>query len=90
MTGHEIAFTAHARRSMKRLPAKATAAVLEFLYLSLAGNPQRVGKPLRFDLAGRRSARRGDYRIVYVIDEDHRRVVVDTVEHRSDAYRPRS
>jgi len=35
------------------------------------------------------SARRGDYRVIYRIDEEARRVDVAAVEHRSDAYRSR-
>jgi mRNA-degrading endonuclease RelE of RelBE toxin-antitoxin system len=40
------------------------------------------------DLAGLRSARRGDYRVLLDIDEDRRRILVVRVVHRSDAYRP--
>lgn len=67
-----------------RLPEKVAAAVIEFVYGTLAQNPQRVGKPLRFELEGLHSARRGDYRILYRIDDV---VTVVAVEHRADAYR---
>jgi mRNA interferase RelE/StbE len=36
------------------------------------------------------SARRGDYRVIYRIDDRARQVIVVAVEHRSDVYRPRS
>jgi mRNA interferase RelE/StbE len=55
----------------------------------LATNPRQVGKPLRFDLEGVHSARRGDFRVIYVIDEELRRVTITNVQHRSDVYRPR-
>jgi mRNA-degrading endonuclease RelE of RelBE toxin-antitoxin system len=29
----------------------------------------------------------GDYRVIYEIDDDHRRVDVSAVRHRRDAYR---
>jgi mRNA interferase RelE/StbE len=48
-----------------------------------------VGKPLKLGLAGLRGARRGDYRIIYRIDDANRRVEILAIEHRSDAYRPR-
>jgi mRNA interferase RelE/StbE len=35
------------------------------------------------------SARRGDYRVIYRIDDDQRLVTAIAVEHRSDIYRPR-
>jgi mRNA interferase RelE/StbE len=40
-------------------------------------------------LAGLHSARRGDFRVIYRIDEPHNRVDIVAIEHRSDAYRPR-
>lgn len=85
----EIAWTTAARRQLPRLPEKVAAAVVEFIYGSLAADPGRVGKPLRLGLEGLHSARRGDYRIIYLIDRDRRRVDVIAVEHRSDAYRRR-
>jgi mRNA interferase RelE/StbE len=82
-----IAFAAPARRALARLPEKVGTAVVEFLYGSLAQSPQRVGKPLVGDLAGTWSARRGDYRILYVVDDGARVVTVVTIAHRSDVYR---
>ena len=87
--GYAIAWTAPARRALARLPEKVAAAVVEFLYGSLAANPHRMGKPLRLELQGLYSARRGDYRVIYRIDDDHRRVEVVAIEHRADIYRPR-
>ena len=86
---YEIAFTAPARRALRRLPEKVATAVVEFLYGSLAANPHRVGKPLQLRLAGLYSARRGDYRIIYRIDTDVNRVEVVAIEHRADVYRSR-
>ncbi len=83
------AWAAPARRALARLPEKVATAAVEFLYGSLAANPYRVGKPLRLRLSGLHSARRGDYRMIYRIDDDIRRVAVLAIEHRSDIYRPR-
>lgn len=85
----DVAWTASARRSLNRLPEKIATAVVEFVYGSLAANPPRVGKPLKLHLEGLHSARRGDYRVIYRIHNDDRRVDVIAVEHRSDAYRSR-
>jgi len=87
--GYTIAWTAPARRALVRLPEKVATAVVEFLYGSLAANPHRVGKPLKLGLEGLHSARRGDYRLIYRIDDHRRRVDVVAIEHRSDIYRPR-
>jgi mRNA interferase RelE/StbE len=87
--GYAIAWTAPARRALVRLPEKVATAVVEFLYGSLAANPHRVGKPLKLGLEGLHSASRGDYRVIYRIDDHRRRAAVVAIEHRSDIYRPR-
>jgi mRNA-degrading endonuclease RelE of RelBE toxin-antitoxin system len=46
-------------------------------------------KPLKLGLDGLHSARRGDYLVIYRIDDQHRRVDVVAIEHRSDIYRLR-
>ena len=81
---YEVAWTPTAKRALQRLPEKVAAAAVEFIYRPLARNPQRVGKALRFELEGLHSARRGDYRIIYRIDEA---VTVVAIDHRADAYR---
>jgi len=86
---YAVAGTTASRRALARLPEKAATAVVEFLYGSLAASPHRVGKPLRLGLSGLHSARRGDYRVIYRIDDDRHQVDVVAIEHRSDIYRPR-
>jgi len=86
---YELALTPPARRALTgKLPEPVAAAVIEFLSTSLIRGPYRVGKPLRDDLAGVWSARRGTYRVLYRIREDPREVIVLRIEHRRDAYRP--
>lgn len=84
---YEIAWAASALRSLDRLPEKIATACVEFVYGGLAENPQRVGRALRFDLDGEHSARRGDFRVIYVIDEQQRVGTVIAIDHRSDVYR---
>jgi mRNA interferase RelE/StbE len=84
-----VAWTATSRRTAARLPEKVATAAVEFIYGSLAENPRRVGKPLKLGLAGLHSARRGDYRAIYMIDDGVRTVTIMAIEHRSDVYRRR-
>jgi mRNA interferase RelE/StbE len=87
---YELIVTPPAARAIaEHLPAPVAAAVIEFLTTALLGEPRRVGKPLRRELAGVWSARRGTYRILYRVRDDPREVIVLRVEHRSDVYRPR-
>jgi mRNA-degrading endonuclease RelE of RelBE toxin-antitoxin system len=85
----EIQWAAPARRAIAKLPEKVATAIVEFLYGSLAQNPHRVGRVLRLDLDGLHSARRGDYRVIFSIDEERSVVQVIAIEHRADAYRSR-
>jgi mRNA interferase RelE/StbE len=85
---YAIAWTSPARRALGRLPEKVASAVVEFCYGSLAESPYRVGKPLKLSLAGLHSARRGDYRVIYRVDDQARQVEVVAIEHRADVYRP--
>jgi mRNA interferase RelE/StbE len=82
-----IQITARAARDLQRLPEKIATACVEFIFGPLSMNPQRVGKPLRDELAGLRSARRGDYRVIYSVLEDEHSVEIVHVHRRSDAYR---
>lgn len=86
---YELVLTPPAQRAIaENLPESVAAAVIDLLTTALIENPQRVGKPLRDDLAGIWSARRGTYRVLYRIGDEKQEVVVLAVEHRRDAYRP--
>lgn len=89
-TAYQVTFSASAQRDLRRLPEKIATAAVEFIYSSLAENPQRVGRELNLDLAEHYSARRGDYRIIYRIDDEDHAVLIVTIDHRADSYRPRS
>ena len=84
---YELRLSQAARRALaETLPESVAAAVWQFVNGPLLDNPHRVGKPLRFELEGYHSARRGQYRVIYRIAE--REVIVDVIKisHRSDAY----
>ncbi len=85
----ELVLTPPARRALTgKLPEAVAAAVIEFLTTTLVRQPAWAGKPLRNELAGVWSARRGTYRVLYRIREDLREVIVLRIEHRRDVYRP--
>lgn len=77
-----------ARKALSEdLPRSAAFAAWEFVSGPLLVRPRQVGAPLRAPFAGQWRARRGEYRVRYRIEEEHRLVVVLSVEHRRDAYR---
>lgn len=61
---YDVQFTATARGDLAQILPRIVPAVIEFAYVDLALNPARVGKPLRRELTGMLSARRGPYRLL--------------------------
>ena len=84
---YTVVLSAAAKRAIERdLPEAVAVAVVDFLFGPLAADPHRVGKPLRFDLEGYWSARRGQYRVVYSIHDDQVLVRVVRISHRAGVY----
>ena len=88
---YELGMTRPARRAVSQmLPEDVAAAAVEFITGPLLDAPYRVGKPLRDALSGFHSARLGtQWRVIYRIDESKHAVIVQDIQHRSTAYRPR-
>jgi len=85
---YELVLTPPAVRAIQLgLPESVATAVIEFVTGALTAEPARVGKPLRADLEGIYSARRGTYRVLYRINDMRREVVVLRIDHRRDVYR---
>ncbi len=84
---YEITWSRAARRAIQEdLPESVAAACIEFVLGPLAENPHRVSHPLVGPLAGFRSARRGELRIIFEIQEATIRVRIVAIRHRRDAY----
>ena len=84
---YELRLSRAARRALaETLPESVAAAVWQFVSGPLLDNPHRVGKPLRFELEGYHSARRGQYRVIYRVAEHEVIIDVIKISHRSDAY----
>lgn len=85
----EVDLTRAARRALSEsLPLDVAIGVADFLTGPLAESPHRVGKELDAPLLGVWSARvMREWRILYRIDDDAKRVTVQAIAHRRDAYR---
>jgi mRNA interferase RelE/StbE len=86
---YRVEWTTPAQRDMARLPARVADAILVFVDERLAENPTRLSKPLIGELAGKRSARNGDYRVLIRLDNDLHAVWIVHVDHRAHSYRRR-
>jgi len=86
---YEIFFAPAARRRLDQLSLPVATAIFEHVTGPVAENPHRLGKPLDRPFDDVWTTRRGDYRVLYTIDDRERVVTVLAVAHRRDAYRSR-
>lgn len=87
MTWH-VDLAPSAQRDLNQASARVGPSLLEFIFSGIAENPQHRGKALRGKMDGVWSARRGDYRVLYRIDEASRTVQILRVTGRGGACRP--
>ena len=83
----DVSFTDATWRDLDKLPEKVRQAIVEFAVYTLPENPLRMSKPLHDEFKGIQSARRGDYRVLFVLDDETGRLVVVRARHRQHAYR---
>lgn len=86
---YRVLLSSAAVRSLKAIPARYAEPLVTFAFVALAENPRRRGKPLEAGFAGLWSARRGDYRVIYEIDDVVHVVAVVRFAHRAHVYRQR-
>ena len=86
---YAVVWSSPARRSIETLAEKTATAVVEYIYAVVAENPPQAGHALHFELEGMYSARRGDFRVIYTIDDEAESITIVAIGHRSDIYRSR-
>ncbi|HSZ70771.1 MAG TPA: type II toxin-antitoxin system RelE/ParE family toxin [Solirubrobacteraceae bacterium] len=86
----EPRLTARAKDDLGALPRTIQEAVIEAL-TTIGFDPTTAGKPLVGRLRGLWSARVGNYRVLYTLDESAgaTRVIVRAIRHRAVAYQTR-
>ena len=87
-SAYDVRISSAAHRQLRQLPARVAPAVVEFITAVLPENPLRLSKPLTGEFVGLHSARRGDFRVLIVIDEPTRTVLIVRIAHRATVYRP--
>jgi mRNA interferase RelE/StbE len=85
----EVEITPEGLRHLNQLPGKIRDAAIQAMLGPISEHPRRIGKLLVGELTGLYSARRGDYRVIYEIDDDRKAAIVHRVQHRRVVYRPR-
>ena len=83
---YRVSFKASADKAMDKLPKAMQRRVVEKA-LSLGDVPRPAGCAKLAGSSGLWRVRVGDYRIVYLIDDDQQTVDIRIVAHRRDVYR---
>lgn len=85
---YNVVYTARAKRQLgQQLPEAIAIACFNFITETLRTDPRRIGKPLLPPLAPQFTARRGQYRVIYTIDDRSRTITIVSIAHRADSYR---
>jgi len=86
---YEVVYTEDARRSLKKMDAAASGAIISWIDKNIVGtgDPRRSGKALTGDLAGVWRYRVGDFRIFARIEDRRLVILVLDVRNRRNAHR---
>ena len=82
---HRILYTKEAKKNIEKLDPSVRKLVRKAIE-SLAISPEK-GKPLSYELAGLRSLRTSDYRVIYRIRGGELLIIVVAVGHRREIYK---
>lgn len=82
---YEVIIKAPAQRDLDSLPEKEVIRIARRL-AQLQQNPRPVGVQKLTDQEGYR-IRIGDYRVLYLIDDQKEQIQIYRIKHRKDAYR---
>lgn len=83
---YTVSFKASADRALDKLPKSVQARMVEKA-VALALDPRPPGAVKLAGTSGLWRIRVGDYRMAYLIDDQHRTVDIRIVAHRRDIYR---
>lgn len=86
MSTFDVAWTPTALRHFDALPEKVAVAIIELVEFTLSSEPLRASKALNPPFEGKRSVRRGQYRVIISVDINQSRVTIHAVRHRNVAY----
>jgi addiction module RelE/StbE family toxin len=73
-------------KDISKLPQNIKKTIQSAIETRLMTDPIHFGKPLRYSLSGLRSLRVGDYRIIYMVDQEELIVSIVSIAHRKDVY----
>lgn len=83
---YKIVYTKEAQDKLESISAPIAKVILKTIEKKLKLHPEIFGKPLRHKLRGYKSLRVGDYRVIYIIENEEVLVIILDVDHRKSVY----
>lgn len=84
---YSVLYHPDVKADIKSITKQTIAKIIAIIEDKLAGNPLLYGKPLKYSMKGLLKVRFGDYRIVYKIFEEEKKVLILIIRHRKDIYK---
>ena len=85
MTDYKVIFSKRAEKELDKLPKRIVLDLLQLIE-GLETNPRPVGSKKLSGYFNCHRVRRGDYRVVYTIEDDILTIEIVRVGHRKDIY----
>ncbi len=83
---YAIVYEKRVYKDLDRIP-KEDLEKIAACFAELKQNPRKPGSQKLTDEPGRHRIRKGDYRIVYIIEEQTKTIKIILVRHRKDVYK---
>ncbi|MGQ0749228.1 MAG: type II toxin-antitoxin system RelE family toxin [Betaproteobacteria bacterium] len=87
MAGYSLLIKSSAAKELDAAGSKADRQRIIQRIRALAGNTRPQGSEKLAGYVDRYRVRQGRYRIIYLIDDEHREVTIFKIGHRKDVYR---
>ncbi len=73
-------------KDLLAIPKNMRERIRKAIEVRLLGDPVSAGKPLRQSLKGHRKMRVGDYRVIYRVNEDAKKIFIFIIGNRKEVY----
>ena len=86
-SGFNIIWHEDAIEDLKKLDQSVSGRIINKVKNYLIKNPEKLGKPLKGHFKGLLRYRVGDYRVIFVLDYETKKLIILAVNHRKNIYR---
>lgn len=87
MAGYRLLVKASAAKELEEIGTKADRQRIVSKVQALAANPRPQGSEKLAGYSDRFRVRQGNYRIIYLVDDERREITIFKIGHRKEVYR---